>query len=136
MKAIRALLCVVVLGIGCWLAVGAGRAAEPKERRGTIVHCVFFWLKDTATKEDVATLIRDCKEMLAPLPCVKQLDVGTPVVQERGAPVDSTYQVGITVCFDDAQGYETYQKHPEHLKLIEKHKPFWQKVVVYDFVCQ
>jgi len=136
MRRLRTVLCAAFLGVGAWLAVGAGRAAEPKEGRGSIVHCAFFWFKETATKADIEAMVRDGRETLAPLPCVKGFNTGTPLVQERGAPVDSSYHVGVTMCFEDAKAYEAYLKHPAHLKLIEKHKPLWQKVVVYDFVRQ
>ncbi|HUT36641.1 MAG TPA: Dabb family protein [Planctomycetota bacterium] len=136
MKALKALLCVAALVVGLWLATRPGGAAEPKGSPGTIVHCVFFWFKETATKADIEAMLRDGKEMLAPLPCVKGFSTGTPLTQERGAPVDSSYHVGVTMCFEDAKAYETYGKHPDHLKLIEKHKPLWEKIVVYDFVRQ
>ena len=134
MRALRTVLCAVALGIACWLAIGYGRAGEPKGASGAIVHCVFFWFKETATKADIEGMIKDGKETLAPLPCVQGFSTGTPLVQERGAPVDSSYQVGVTMCFADADAYAAYLKHPAHLKLIEKHKPLWQKIVAYDLV--
>lgn len=134
MKRLKVMLCVAALGVGAWLAIGYGRAGEAKEGRGTIVHCAFFWFKETATKADIEAMIRDGQETLAPLPGVKGFNTGTPLVQERGAPVDSSYQVGVTMCFEDAKAYDAYLKDPAHQKLIEKHKPLWQKVVAYDFI--
>jgi len=133
-RAVRASLCVAVLGVGLWFVAGAGGAAEPKDGPGTIVHCAFFWFKETATKADIEAMIRDGKETLAPLPGVKGFNTGTPLVQERGAPVDSSYSVAVTMCFEDAKAYEAYLKAPGHQKLIEKYKPLWQKIVAYDFV--
>jgi len=127
-------LCVAALAVG-W-AVAAGEADRPKSKArasGTIVHSVYFWLQDGATDKDVATLIADCKKLLGPLPCVKRLDVGVPLGKSRGV-VDSSYQVGLVVTFDDQAGYDTYVKHPDHLKLIARHKALWKKVLVYDFV--
>jgi len=85
------------------------------------------------TEEQIAGLIRDCKTMLGPLPCVKQLDVGRPLGKARGV-VDGSYHVAVVVYFADQAGYDTYIKHPQHLKLVAKHKALWQKIVVYDFV--
>ncbi len=136
MKPLKLLLCVTALGVGLWLASVQGTGAEPKAGPGTIVHCAFFWFKEAATKADIEAMVRDGKETLAPLACVKGFNTGSPLVQERGAPVDSSYNVAVTMCFEDAKAYETYLKHPAHLKLIEKHKPLWQKIVVYDFVRQ
>ncbi len=134
MKLLKVLLCVAALGAGLWLASASGTGAEPKTGAGTIVHCAFFWFKETATKADVEAMVRDGKETLAPLACVKGFSTGTPLVQERGAPVDSSYHVAVTMCFEDAKAYDTYLKHPAHLKLIEKHKPLWQRLVASDFV--
>ncbi|HPD16721.1 MAG TPA: Dabb family protein [Planctomycetota bacterium] len=134
MRVVRALMCLSALGAGAWFVSGAGGAAERQEGRGAIVHCAFFWFKDTATPGDIEAMIRGGREALAPLPCVKRCDIGPPLAQERGAPVDSSYHVGCVMEFADLAAYKTYLEHPEHLKLIEKHKPLWQRVVVYDFV--
>lgn len=134
MRAVRALICLGALSAGAWLVASAGGADERQESRGAIVHCAFFWFTDTATKADIEAMIRGGRETLAALPCVKRCDIGPPLVQERGAPVDSSYHVGCVMEFADAAAYKTYLEHPEHLKLIGKHKPLWQKVVVYDFV--
>ena len=131
MRVARAWLCVVLLAAGCALAAEAGRPAEA--RRGTIVHSVYFWLKDAATEKDIEALVSDSKALLGPLPCVKQLDVGRPLGKGRGA-VDSSYHVGLVACFADQAGYDTYIKHPDHLKLVAKYKALWEKIVVYDFV--
>lgn len=63
---------------------------------------------------------------------MKQLDVGRPLGKARGG-VDGSYHVAVVVYFADQEGYDTYLKHPDHLKLNEKHKAVWQKIVVYDF---
>jgi len=126
----RTLLCVVLA------AASAASAAEPEAKKdspGTIVHSVYFWLKDTATKEDAENLIRDSRKLLAPLPCVKRLDIGKPLGTGRGV-VDGSYHVGLVVTFDDQTGYDTYVKHPNHLKLVETYKALWQKIIVYDFL--
>jgi len=124
-------LCVVALG----LAAGAVAAEEKADdaKGGTIIHSVYFWLKDTATKEDAATIVTDLKEMLGKLECVKQLDAGTPA-PKGGGPVDDSYGVGLVVQFANQAAYDTYAKHPQHLAFIEKHKAQWQKVVIYDFL--
>jgi hypothetical protein len=134
MKTARVWLCVVALAVGSAVAAGEGGEAKPKAPAGgTIVHSVYFWLNDDATDKDVATLIADSKKLLGPLPCVKRLDVGVPLGKSRGV-VDSSYHVGLVAYFDDKAGYDTYLKHPDHLKLVAKHKALWKKILVYDFV--
>ena len=136
MKPGRLCLSLVVVAVACASAVGATREADAKTRdaaKDTIVHSVYFWLKDAATEKDIEALVRDSKALLGPLPCVKQLDVGRPLGKGRGA-VDSSYHVGLVARFADQAGYDTYVKHPDHLKLVAKYKALWEKIVVYDFV--
>jgi len=122
-------LCVVALGLAAGTVAAEEKADDAKG--GTIIHSVYFWLKDTATKEDAASLIAACQE-LGKLECVKRLEVGTPL-PKAGGPVDASYSVGLVVLFADQAAYDTYSKHPQHTGLIEKHKALWQKVVIYDF---
>ena len=136
MRTARLALCVGLLAAGCALAAAAAKDTDAKARdpqKATIVHSVYFWLKDTATEQDTKALIRDSKALLGPLPCVLQLDVGRPLGKARGA-VDGSYHVGLVVYFADQAGYDAYVKHPSHLKLVEKYKTLWEKIVVYDFV--
>ena len=129
-------LCGAAFAVACAAAMGAGANPDAKTRdaaKDTVVHSVYFWLNDGVTEEQSEQLIRDSKAMLGPLPCVKQLDVGRPLGKARGV-VDGSYQVAVVVYFADQAGYDTYIKHPQHLKLVEKHKALWAKIVVYDFV--
>ena len=137
MRAMRAMAWGLVLSVAA--ATWAGEAAKEAEKApapaGPIVHSVYFWLKDDAKPEDVETLIRDCKE-LGSLDCVQRIEVGRPLPTKRGAPVDSSYTVGIVVLFADQTAYDAYGPHPKHQELVAKHKGLWKKVVVYDFVKQ
>jgi len=132
MKEFRTWLCVVALGLAAGAVAAEEKAEGAKDSRGTIVHSVYFWLKDTATKEDAASLVADIKD-LGKLECVKQLDVGTPL-PKAGGPVADSYSVALVAYFADQAAYDAYSKDPKHTALIEKHKALWQKVVVYDFV--
>ena len=135
MRRTRVLACVVALA-ACGLLIAAAAGWEEKTRdaaKDTVVHSVYFWLKDGVTEEQTEALIRDTKALLGPLPCVKQLDVGRPLGKARGV-VDGSYHVAVVVYFADQAGYDAYLKHPDHLKLIGKYKAIWQKIVVYDLV--
>jgi len=135
MRRTPVLACVVALATcGVLIAANADWPAKTRDAaKDTVVHSVYFWLKEGVTEEQAEQLIRDSKAMLRPLPCVKQLDVGRPLGKARGV-VDGSYHVAVVVYFADQEGYDTYVKHPAHLKLVEKHKPLWAKIVVYDFV--
>ena len=137
MRTARALACVaIVVTCGTLLAAATAnwQAKTRDAAKDTIVHSVYFWFKDGVTEAQTEEFVRDGKALLAPLSCVKQLDIGRPLASARGAPVDRSYAVGVVVYFADQAGYDAYLKHPDHLKLIEKYKAIWQKIVVYDFV--
>ena len=118
--------------VACLVLIAAPLASAAEAPKGTIVHSVYFWLKKEATDADAKALIADCKA-LAALDCVVRADVGVPLGKSRGA-VDGSYQVAVVVYFADQAAYDTYLPHPKHQALVKKHKPLWEKVVVYDIV--
>jgi len=135
MRRTSVLACAVALAAsGVLIAAATDWPAKTRDAaKDTVVHSVYFWLNEGVTEEQTEQLIRDSKALLGPLPCVKQLDVGRPLGKARGV-VDGSYHVAVVVYFADREGYDSYLKHPAHLKLVEKHKALWSKIVVYDFV--
>ena len=123
-------LCAALLLAGGPASAGEAKAKAPAD--GPIVHSVYFWLRDTATDQDVATLIRDCKTMLGSMKCVQRVEAGTPLGKGRGV-VDGSYTVGLVVLFANRAAYNAYLPHPTHQALVKKHKALWKKIVVYDF---
>ena len=99
---------------------------------GMLVHTVLFWLNDSATAAQRQQLLTDCRELLKQVPSVRQIWAGNPVPSSRPV-VDGSYDVGLCVIFDDQAGHDAYQVHPTHLKFIERNKPAWKRVQVYDF---
>jgi len=96
-----------------------------------LVHSVFFWLRKSAPKSARAALIKDCLKYLK-TPSVRHLWAGPPADTPERPVIDATYDVGLTVVFDDVKGHDAYQDHPDHLKFIERNKKHWQRVAVYD----
>jgi hypothetical protein len=96
-----------------------------------LVHTVFFWLKKSAPKTARAKLIKDCRSYLK-TPTVRHLWAGPPAPTPDRPVIDATYDVGLTVVFDNLAAHDAYQEHPEHLKFIARNKAHWQRVVVYD----
>lgn len=95
------------------------------------VHVVEFWCKE-GTEKQQEEMIRFAHEMMIKIPTVRQIYAGKPVVSPRDV-VDSSYQVGWCVLFDDKAGHDIYQVHSVHLEFIEKFKAAWAKVRVVDF---
>lgn len=112
-----------------------GRKAEAKgiQIKGTLVHHVFFWLKDPNNPE-VRRKFEKALEELLKVETIKLSHVGVPASTEEREVVDHTYTYSVMTFFDSQEGQDIYQVHPIHLKFIEENSQLWSKVVVYDSV--
>jgi quinol monooxygenase YgiN len=96
------------------------------------VHVVLFWMKPDAPAGAAEQVIADCRALIAPVPGLAFFDVGRPAMTPREV-VDNSYHVGLLTVFTDQAAHDAYQTHPEHLKFIERNKPNWERVKIYDF---
>ena len=96
-----------------------------------LVHSVFFWLKKSAPKGAAAKLVKECRTYLK-TSTVRHLWAAPPAPTPDRPVIDATYDVGLTVVFDDLRGHDAYQEDPQHLKFIARNKALWQRVAVYD----
>jgi hypothetical protein len=94
---------------------------------GMINHVVLFDLQDSS---DTDELVSDCYELLR-LPWAKggyagqHYDIGRESVLQD-------YDVGLYVAFDSEEDYQRYLRLPGHVALVEKWKPRWVSIRVYD----
>jgi hypothetical protein len=110
-------------------ALLAGCASRPgvPPPPARINHTVLFKLADPG---DADELIRDC-DRLAAIPGVvsyyrgRHIDIGRPTVF-------SDYDVGFFVGFDSVADYRSYVDHPVHVEVVQKWRPRWVWVRVYD----
>ncbi len=95
-------------------------------------HVVIFWTfpdKPTAAEE----LLAGANFYLGQIPGVVSFHAGKMVHSER-AVVDQSYQVAISIRFENKGMQDAYQVHPLHLEFVEKvFKPNCHRAVVYDF---
>lgn len=94
---------------------------------------VFFWLNEEATDQDKADMKKDCLEDLAAIPGVRHIWAGKPAGTPRDV-VDNSYDLGLIVVLDDAAGHDVYQEDPRHVAFVQKYKPLFNKIQVYDTV--
>lgn len=94
---------------------------------GAINHIVFFDLQEPA---DADELIQDCYSLLA-VPGPTSGYAGTHYDIGRST-VLRDYDVGFFVAFDSEEDYRAYIEHPRHVALVEKWKPRWDSIRVYD----
>jgi len=110
---------------------GAARKRVPNTEKKILVHHVFFWLKNPASKEDLAKLAEGVRS-LNKIEAIRMIHVGFPADTEKRSVVDASYSVSELIFFDDVSGQNTYQNHPIHKKFVENYSSLWEKVIVYD----
>ena len=95
---------------------------------GKINHVVLFNLKDPST---VTALQEDCDKHLSTIPAVRTYACG-PHFDMGRTNVNGDYMLGLLVSFDDEAGYKAYLDHPGHVTLVEKWRPEFSQVTIYD----
>ncbi len=118
------------------VAVGVASAASalpkmPAQNKVPLVHHVFFWLKNSRSKQDTDKLIEGLKTLRG-IEKIKMLHIGVPADTEKRAVVDNSYDVSELMFFDTTDDQKNYQDHPIHQKFIADYSQLWDKVVVYD----
>jgi hypothetical protein len=99
----------------------------------SLVHNVYFWLKNPASEAERDMLIKGLKT-LAGIPAVKELHIGVPASTLQRDVVDNTYQVAEMLLFDSIDDQNAYQEHPIHKQFVDRCSHLWEKVVVYDSI--
>lgn len=106
---------------------------NPVKPKKVYAHNLFFWLK----KDLSATEVKDFEnffEGLKKLPYQKNLRYGKPADSSPRNVLDSTYTYNASMEFETLEALEAYGKLPEHLALVQKYKPMFEKMLVYDTV--
>ncbi len=100
-------------------------------KRETIVHHVFFWLRNTGSVADRNQLINGIKG-LEKIKSLKLLHVGIPANTIKRDVIDASYDVSELIFFDSIEAQNNYQTDPIHEKFVQEYAHLWKKVVVYD----
>ena len=87
-----------------------------------LIHSVFFWLKPELTE----------LETLRAIPAVDSLFIGRPAAIPPRPVVDGSYSYAVSIQFKDLAAHDAYQIDPAHKAFVEKCKPLWDKVQIYD----
>jgi hypothetical protein len=109
---------------------------DKSKSRAPLVHVVIVYLNQDAPADAADGLIADAQEMLAKIPSVREMTAGKPAPKTGFAKTD--YQVGLLLRFDDLEGLQAYEKHPQHQEFVKKHSKNVQldKLTVFDFIDQ
>ncbi len=95
------------------------------------VHSVYFWLKPELSIEARAEILRDI-QTLREIPLVRGCYIGTPNPCDRPV-IDSSYDIGLVLVFDDKAAEEAYIAHPLHRAFAEKWRTQWS-TKIFDCV--
>jgi Stress responsive A/B Barrel Domain len=113
------------------LAATVPSLSNAQNEKKTLVHHVYFWLKNPASKEDLSKLIEGL-QTLKKIGTLRMAKIGIPASTEKRDVVDNSYSISWLTTFNSIKDQEVYQNHPIHLKFVETYSPLWNKVVVYD----
>lgn len=98
-----------------------------------INHIVVFWLKPDCIEEGRAKLLQAARSELGLIDGVRNLGAGSPIPTDRKV-VDTSYQVALTMQFENDAALQAYQSHPVHQKFLKECvQPFVDRILVYDF---
>jgi len=100
---------------------------------GRYIHVVLFTFRPDTPEPEIEAMIRDASR-LAAIPTVRQLHCGRREDTIRRPVSDTSFHVGLLVCFDDRRGFDTYAAHPDHTAFVARYKPLWDNIRVCDFI--
>ena len=97
------------------------------------VHVVFMWLKNPGNEADRQAIIDRARSFVGKIPGLVSVAAG-PVKPSTRPVVDSTYDVGLMMIFEDEKSLDSYGPHPVHQQAVkEVITPLVDHYKVYDF---
>ncbi len=99
----------------------------------TLVHHVYFWLKEPKNEAHKKQLVEALNELIK-VKTIKVSHIGFPAGTESRDVVDHSYSVSYMVMFDCKADQDAYQIDPIHTSFVEENQHLWNKVIVYDSV--
>ena len=97
-------------------------------RPAAVSHIVFIKLNDSSETD---ALLADCDAKLSAIPGVVSYAGGAHLDTGR-ATVESNYDAGIYIGFDNEADYAAYVAHPNHVSLVNDWKAKMRWLRVYD----
>lgn len=94
------------------------------------IHTVFFWLWKTLSDEQRRQFEQGL-DLLTRDPNVLGRHIGRPVGTDRPV-IDSSYDYGIVLRFDNLAAHNAYQAGQAHRDLLDSCASLWSRVRVYD----
>lgn len=102
-------------------------------KKGTIIHIVYFWLKEGLSKEEEQDFLRYF-DILETIPQVQTLNFGRPAPTTKRDVVDHSYSYNLICTFKSLEDITIYENHPTHTAGAKKFNKYWTRVEVKDTV--
>ena len=97
-----------------------------------VSHVVVVWLKEPGNAQMREQFI-NASRALETLPGVLSRHVSAVIPSDR-PKVDDTYDVAVTVTFENAQALKKYMKSQKHKSMLKDQlKPLVNRIVIYNF---
>ncbi len=106
---------------------------NPVKKKKVYSHYLLFWLRKDLSAAEVKEF-ENFFEGLKKLPYQKNLRYGKPAHSSPRNVLDNTFTYNASMEFDTLEELEAYGQLPEHLALVKKYKPFFEKMIVHDTV--
>ncbi len=98
----------------------------------TMLHTVFFWLKNDLSPENRDTFEKEILRLVE-IPGIVRGFVGKPAPTEERPVTDHSFDYSLTLQFKNLEDHEHYQKRCErHARFVNVCNSFWERVAVYD----
>lgn len=96
-----------------------------------LYHCVYFWLKPELTPAQRAEF-RAGVETLKGVKSVSKVSIGKPAATTPRPVIEASYDVALIIECAGVAAEAAYQVDPLHVAFVEKYKPYWTKVQIFD----
>lgn len=99
-----------------------------------IAHMVYFTLENPS-EQNIESLLADMRKYLDGHPGLEYFSCGR-LNQELARPVnDRAFHVSLHTVFSNRAAHDAYQVDPRHTEFIDRNKPGWKQVRVFDSDC-
>ena len=124
--------------LGLTVAGCKSGGVEPRPRAAPhagVAHVVVAWLKQPGDAEARRKVIEGTHR-IREIPGVVDAYVGPSIPSDRPV-VDSTYDIGVVLLFEDQQALRDFAGHPIHQEVLrEVIRPNVERYKVYDFAVE
>jgi hypothetical protein len=94
-------------------------------------HVVFFKFKPEVNEPDIVELEKGFAALPGAIREIQEYDFGRDVIHS-----ERSYDFALVSSFADLEAMERYQKHPDHLRVVEAVKRISSTILVVDFYQQ